>query len=293
LDNGKRDMTFFKDLDFTSIFTQENLYLMLRVGVYVLIGFIILRIIIFFIKRALRKRVSSQSMMLMSKAVNYIGLLIIFLVVLKTLGLSLTAVLGAAGVIGIAVGIASQTSISNIISGLFLVSEKPFEVGDVIKVGDKTGIIESVDLMSVKIRTFDNLFIRIPNETIIKTEVTNITRYPIRRMDFNISVAYKENLKTVHELLIDIADKNPDCLEEPAPLILFTDFGDSGISILFGIWFEKTNYIKVKNTVFTEIHQRFKEEDIEIPFPHVSLYTGSETAPLPVTLSGKKDSKNK
>jgi len=286
-------MTFFKDLDFTSIFTQENLYLMLRVGVYVLIGFIILRIIIFFIKRALRKRVSSQSMMLMSKAVNYIGLLIIFLVVLKTLGLSLTAVLGAAGVIGIAVGIASQTSISNIISGLFLVSEKPFEVGDVIKVGDKTGIIESVDLMSVKIRTFDNLFIRIPNETIIKTEVTNITRYPIRRMDFNISVAYKENLKTVHELLIDIADKNPDCLEEPAPLILFTDFGDSGISILFGIWFEKTNYIKVKNTVFTEIHQRFKEEDIEIPFPHVSLYTGSETAPLPVTLSGKKDSKNK
>jgi small-conductance mechanosensitive channel len=71
--------------------------------------------------------------------------------------------------------------------------------------------------------------------------------------------------------------------EEPEPLVLYKDFGESGIEILFGIWFEKANYLKVKNEVFEAIHSRFKEEDIEIPFPHISLYTGSDTNPFPFT----------
>jgi len=216
-------------------------------------------------------------------------ILITFLV-LSELGVKLSALLGAAGVLGIAVGIASQKSLGNIISGFFLVSDKTFEVGDVITIGTKTGVVHSLDLLSIKLRTFDNTLIRIPNDSIISTEITNITRFPIRRMDFTLNVAYKEKLSRVKELLLEIARSNPLCLDEPEPFFLYKEFGSSGVELLFAVWFEKSNYVDVKNSVFEEIKQRFDNEGIEIPFPHVSLYAGSDSQPLAVRLERESGS---
>ena len=200
----------------------------------------------------------------------------------------MSALLGAAGIIGIALGFASQTSVSNIISGLFLIGEKPFTVGDLVKVGDKQGTILSIDLLSIKLRTFDNQFIRIPNENLIKTEVINITRFPIRRLDLMVGVAYKEDIKNVISVLKDIADKNPLVLDEPEPFIMFQEFGDSSLNIKFGIWVTKEQYWELKKKILIEIKERFDSENIEIPFPHRTLYTGSVTDPLPIRLVGDK-----
>ena len=272
-----------KNIDFSKLFSEDFFLHLLRAGVYLVVGFLILRVIILLVKRLLKRRVTEQAKMLTIKVINYSGIAAILVLILLVFGVNLTPILGAAGILGLAVGIASQASLSNVISGLFLVSEKPFAVGDVINAGGKSGVVMSIDLLSVKIRTFDNLYIRIPNEKIVSGEVTNITRYPIRRMDFNLSVAYKEDLPHVQDVLRDLALRNPKVLNEPAPIILFTDFGDSGISVLFGVWFQKTDYIDVRNSVTFAIKRRFDEEGIEIPFPHRTIYTGSVTAPFPIT----------
>ena len=146
--------------------------------------------------------------------------------VLNRLHINIKTLLGAAGVLGIVLGIASQTSIGNVISGIFIISEKTFEIGDLIRVGDKTGTVYSIDLLSVKLKTLDNLLIRIPNQTMISTEVTNITKFPIRRMDITVSVAYKEDLKKVMDILKTLVKENPLCLDEPEPLIVIQQFGD-------------------------------------------------------------------
>jgi small-conductance mechanosensitive channel len=186
--------------------------------------------------------------------------------------------------VGIAIGFASQTSVSNVISGLFLISEKPFEVDDVIKVGQTKGIVLSVDLLSVKLRTFDNQMVRIPNETIIKTEVTNITRFPIRRLDVRLQVAYSSDVQQVRDLLAKIATDNPHCLDEPAPLILFTNFGDSGLEFLFGVWFAKADFLLLRNTIMEDIKNAFQAAGIQIPFPRRTLYAGTDSDPFPVRL---------
>ena len=275
-------MAAFRNIDFSSFFTEELFFSILRAGLYIVIGFVILRLVIFLVKRFLKRRVTDQAKMLTVKVVNYTGIATLSIIVLLEFGVELTPILGAAGILGLAIGIASQTSLSNVISGVFLISEKPFAVGDVIRVGEKTGIVVSIDLLSVKIRTFDNLFIRIPNEKILNNEVTNITKFPIRRMDFAISVAYKEKLDRVREILFEIAHDNTLVLDEPAPVVLFREFGDSGISILFGVWFQKSDYIDVRNSVFLEVKQRFDAEEIEIPFPHRTLYAGAATMPFPI-----------
>ena len=275
-------MTAFKNVDFSSFFNEDFLLTLIRAGFYIVIGFILLRIIVAVVRRLMKGRVIEQTKMLTTKVINYTGVATILVIVLLEFGVNLTPILGAAGIFGLAIGIASQASLSNVISGVFLVSEKPFAVGDVIRVGDKAGVVLSIDLLSVKIRTFDNLYIRSPNEKIINSEVTNITRFPIRRMDFDLSVAYKDDLEKVRSVLIAIAKGNSLVLDEPEPIIIFREFGDSGISILFGIWFQKADFILVKNSIFLEIKRRFDEEGIEIPFPHRTLYAGSATKPFPL-----------
>jgi small-conductance mechanosensitive channel len=222
--------------------------------------------------------------MLVRKGVFYFGLVLLLFMVLQQLKFNMTALLGTAGIVGIAVGFASQTSVSNIISGIFLIWEKPFAIGDVIKVGDTRGFVLSIDLLSVKLRTFDNIYIRIPNEALIKTELTNITRFPIRRLDINVSVAYKENIARVIQVLRDIAEKNPYCLDEPEPFIMFMNFGDFALEILFGVWFAKEQILNVRRTIMQQIKERFDAEGIEIPFPHRTVYTGSVTEPFPIRL---------
>ncbi len=177
---------------------------------------------------------------------------------------------------------ASQTSASNVISGLFLLGERPFGVGDIVRVGNTTGEVLSIDLLSAKLRTFDNLYVRIPNETMLKSEVTTLTRFPIRRLDLQIGVAYKENIEKVRSVLLAVADKNPLSLEDPKPLFIFKGFGESSLNVQFSLWTKRENFIDLKNSIQYEIKLAFDEHLIEIPFPHLSLYSGSVTEPFPI-----------
>ncbi len=251
-------------------------------------GYLALKLTSRLAKRLFAGRLSPQGMMITQKIVFYSGIALILVMTLQQLGFQLTALLGAAGILGVAIGFASQTSLSNIISGLFLVSEKPMTVGEVVSIGNVTGIVLSIDMLSVKLRTFDNRFVRVPNETILKGELVNFTRFPIRRFDLNLGVAYKEDIGRVLRILRDIADKNPIVLDEPEPIILFTNFGASSLDIFFGVWFHVPDFLSLRKTLLQEIKERFDAEGIEIPFPHTTVYTGSVTDPFPIKLVNEK-----
>jgi small-conductance mechanosensitive channel len=243
----------------------------IRIAAYLAGGFLLVRLLVVGVQRVFMKKATPQRRMVARKVIAYTGFVIVLMTVLAELGVKLTAILGAAGIVGIAVGFASQTSVSNIISGLFLISEKPFAVGDVIRVGTTTGIIQSIDLLSIKLRTFDNLFVRIPNEKILSSEVTNVTRFPIRRMDITLQVCYREDLDRVRAVLAEIARANRFCLDEPAPVILVTEFRENGVELLFGPWFSKTDFVDLKNSIMRDIRVRFAAEGIQIPYPTRTL----------------------
>jgi len=265
-------------------FNPERLSTLIRLALLFVVGLPLVFLIGKWLKASLSKKLSPQQGMIFSKLVIYSGIAVIAFSVLNEVGFKFSHLLGAAGILGIAIGFASQTSVSNIISGVFLMVEKSFEVGDVITVGSQTGTVMSIDMLSVKLRTFDNKFVRLPNESVIKSEVINITRFPIRRVDLEIGVAYKEDVRRVRKILLDVARKNPICLNEPEPLIIFSAFGSSSIELLFLVWAAKTDWLTLKNTIMEEIKARFDEEGIEIPFPHLSLYTGEATKPFPIEI---------
>ena len=274
----------------TALLDEPRFYVVLRSVLLAVIGWPLIHLASAGVSKLVRHRATEQAGMLLGKAVYYGGILLLVAIIMQNLGFQLTAVLGAAGIMVAAIGFASQTSLSNIISGLFLIGERPFSVGDLIDVGGTVGVVLSIDLLSIKLRTMDNRFIRVPNETLIKSLVITITRFPVRRMDITIGVAYKENVKWVMELLVEIADANPYSLDEPRPLILFKEFGSSSLELLLGVWFSKTDFLNLKNSIMCQIKERFDKEGIEIAFPHLTVYSGSDTKPFPLRITEEEKS---
>ena len=266
----------------TDFLTPERIVSLIRAVVILVIGIIITKIICIYLEKILKKRTSPQQAKTFCKISYYLILTLIVVSALRELGFNLGILLGAAGILTVAVGFASQTSASNIISGLFLLIDRPFQVGDVIEVGGTTGFVNEVELLSVKLRTFQNALVRIPNEEMIKTQVKNFTFYPIRRIDVEVGVAYKEDIAKVRKVLLEVADRNPLCLEEPPPLFVYKGYGNSSIDLLLGVWIKKENYLTVVNSIKEEIKAAFDRDGIEIPFPHISVYAGSVTDPFPI-----------
>lgn len=272
-----------------SLMDKLHIFDITKATIILIFGYFLAKIASTAVARFNIANLSAHGQVQLKRAVFYIIFILMFISALRELGFDLSVMLGAAGILSVAIGFASQTSASNLISGIFLMLERPFSIGDVIRVEATTGEVISIDLLSVKLRTFENLFVRIPNESMIKTQVTTLTKFPIRRADLLVGIAYKEDIERVKEILLQIANKSPLCLDEPAPLFIVLGFGTSSVDIQFSIWSKRENFLTVKNTVYQEIKKAFDAQGIEIPFPHVSLYAGEASKPISISIGEKSD----
>ncbi len=259
-----------------------NMMNVLRAGAVLLVGIVLIRLTMTLIRRLGRNNLPRQQYTLLTRFIFYALVVLLLISILHELGFNMSVLLGAAGILTVAVGFASQTSASNVISGLFLIGERPFSVGDVIRVADISGEVLSVDLLSVKLRTFDNLYVRVPNETLIKSNITNMSRFPIRRFDLLLGVAYKEDLGRVQRALEEAVAQNPVCLVDPKPQMIFQGFADSSLNIQFSVWSARENFLEMRNTIPQQIRDRFAADGIEIPYPRRTLTGSDSETPLRV-----------
>ncbi|MDP3178721.1 MAG: mechanosensitive ion channel family protein, partial [Spirochaetaceae bacterium] len=133
-------------------------------------------------------------------------------------------------------------------------------------------VVLSVDVLSIKIQTFDNRFVRIPNETIIKSNLVNVTRFPIRRLDIWLTLPYSTDLERASAILREIARANVFALDNPEPLVLIDKFDATGVVVLFGPWYEKSDFMDLKNSLMIDIKKRFEAEGIEFPPPRIAVH---------------------
>lgn len=223
-------------------------------------------------------RTTAQHAMILQRSVYYGLVVLAVLTALNGLGVDLSVLLGAAGVLTVAVGFASQTSASNLISGLFLLFEQPFVVGDVVSVGTHTGEVVSIDLLSVKLRTFDNLLLRIPNETLLKADIKNLTRFPLRRFDLVLTVPFDSDLEQVTEVLVAAAADVAICLDEPEPKVIFLGFVDHGVSLQLSVWGATPNFLELRNTVPGRVLRSLATIGVRIPLPQRVVHQAAQAA---------------
>jgi small-conductance mechanosensitive channel len=222
------------------------------------------------------QRLSQHAGVIIGRILFYSGLIFILVTILHEFGFNVTALLGAAGVLGVAIGFASKTSISNIISGFFLLLERPFSIGDIIKSGDVIGVVESIDLLSVRVCTLDNKLVRLPNEIVLKQYLTNLTYYPTRRIDCVVSIAYTENSADAMTQIQEVITRNQLFLRDPVPVVMMHKIGqhdyDTEIRtfLMVRVWVSKDNFSSASAILMQQLKDQFDKSNRVITIVHVN-----------------------
>lgn len=256
----------WSELDWRALLTSQTAAQVLRAVLLLGFGLLVAKLTSRGVQRVLRAH-PPQLVALIRRLAFGLVLGLFLAATLRQLGFELGVILGTAGVLSVAIGFASQTSMSNLISGIFLVFERPFNVGDMIRIGATTGIVLSVDLLSVKLRTLDNTYVRIPNESMIKSEVTTLTRYAIRRLDLGLSVPHGTDLGRVERVLLEVAAANPQCLMEPAPRLQIHGLGGSSVDLALQVWTAREHVLPMRTEVYRSIVARFAAEGLALLLP--------------------------
>ena len=249
----------------------ENLFKILGALLIIFIFWVIYKLIIRSIKKVPENKLSKPISMIILKSIKYVFYIIIIMYVLNLFGVKLGAIWGAAGIAGVAFAFAAQTSVSNVISGLFVLTEGSIKIGDLIVIDGITGIVDSINLISVTIHTLDNEMVRIPNSTIINTNLTNKTFHTKRRLTVTCPIAYGNDLQLALDTYIKAAKSCPTVLQEPAPDAWVDEFCESGINVTVAAWFEPDNFFKTKSDLNMAIMREKAAVGLETPFNRVDV----------------------
>ena len=240
----------------------------------ILIFWLFYRLVRMIIKRGAAKKLEPRAVKSLTKVVSYVFYVLIVMYVLGLFGINLGAIWGAMGIAGVAIGFAAQTTVSNLISGVFILTEKTMKIGDFIEVDGVSGTVDKVGLLSITIHTPNNQLIRIPSSAIINTKLMNYSTYDYRRYVFEVSVDYSTDLDKALEVLNGVPAKCSLVVNDKpdyAPKVLLTDCQDSGIGMNLIVWCERANFFDMKTEVCKNVVKAFNENNINIPYNRVDV----------------------
>ncbi len=210
--------------------------------------------------------------------VRYILLIIGFFIIIQTAGIDLTSLGILAGALGVGIGFGLQNITNNFISGIIILFERPVKVGDRIEVAQTRGDVVKISARATTVVTNDNISVIVPNSELISTTVINWSHNDrLVRFNFPVYVAYKENPEYVKKLLMEVVAANEGVLKIPAPDVLFEDYGDSSLTLNLRVWTSKfTDRPNVlKSQLYYAVFKKFRENNIEIPFPQRDIHIKS------------------
>ncbi|MBD3386586.1 mechanosensitive ion channel [candidate division KSB1 bacterium] len=216
-------------------------------------------------------------------SITTIGVIIAF----QFINISLGGLAVIFGLLSVGIGFGLQNVTSNFVAGLILLFEKPIMVGDRIIVGQTEGDVEEINIRSTTVRSLNNISIIVPNSEFISSQVVNWSHGdPKVRLVVDIGVSYNSDLDLVLKTLHEIADENKDVLKSPTPDVIFREFGDSSWNLQLRVWIlDPTRHHFIRSDINCAIVRKFRQNNIEIPFPQRDLHVRS---PLPVPFLNEK-----
>lgn len=206
--------------------------------------------------------------------VGHLGSVLAGLLAISVMGISLNNLALVAGALSVGIGFGLQTIVSNFVSGLILLVERPVKVGDYVRVGDSTGFVRRINVRSTELETFERSTIIVPNSDLLSQAVINWTlKDTIGRVDVTVGVAYGSDVQKVQDLLLTCAHNHGEVTNRPAPFVLFRDFGDSALIFeLRAFLYDVSRQLRVGSDLRLAIEKCFREAGIEIPFPQREVW---------------------
>ncbi len=236
-------------------------------------------------KRLLKDKVSKDHFQLFGKFISFVIYIIGISTAFTIIGLNLTGFLFAGSIAGIIIGFASQSIVGNFISGLFLIIERPLKIGDQANIDDIEGYVEDIRVISTTIRTYDGLYVRIPNQTVFTSKLTNFVGHLVRRFEYIVGIRYSDDADKAISIIIGVVEEQPFALKKPSPDIFVDNLGDNAVNIKVRIWAPATEWFKLKMILLWKIKKALEEQGIEIAFPQRTVWFANELETSEVKIS--------
>ncbi len=244
----------------------------------------------FFILRRLLKRFNvDEGLRFTLQRINFYTLMLIGVIIaFQFIGIDLSGLAVIFGMLSVGIGFGLQNITSNFVSGIILLLERPIKIGDRVMVGDTEGDVLDINIRSTTISSLNNVSIIIPNSDFISSKVINWSHGdPKVRITIDVGVSYDSDLDLVLHTLREVADEHPNVLKRPEPDVLFLSFGDSAWNLRLRVWLPNPkNHHKIRSELNIAIVRKFRERNIEIPFPQQDLHVRS-SVPIPVLPDSK------
>jgi small-conductance mechanosensitive channel len=263
-------------------------------GIAILVLSIILaRTLSLSLKRFLKEKVARDQIEIIVKLVYYAIIASACVIALPMLGVKLSGLLFAGGIVGLAIGFASQNIVENLLAGIILMFERPIKIGNGVNIDGTTGIVEDIQIMSTTLRSYDGLYIRLPNQKVLAANITNFVSNVARRVDYDIGIRYSDDADKAITLIKDFLDAQTMVLKNPEPIVFVSELGDSAVIIALRFWAPVTEWFGVKTQLLWKIKRLLETEGIEIPFPQRVVWFANELNSREIKSSSSRRSGSK
>ncbi len=260
----------------TIVYGDVTLWSILAILVILGIALLIIQIITLNLRKALSDKLGKNELEILIKIIRYSIIFIAFLSILPMLSVDLTGLLLAGGFAGLVLGFASQSVVSNLVSGTFLIIERPIKIGDQIQIEGVEGYVEDIRFLSTIVRSYDGVYVRLPNEKVFTSTITNYVVDVARRFDYTIGISYQDDANRAIRVINHLLEEYPYVLMTPAPLVYVESLGDSSVNLKVFVWVPTTEWFATKTELLWKIKTSLDAEGIEIPFPQRVIWFGKE-----------------
>lgn len=260
---------------FLEYFKQFSVEKVILIAILVAASLLISKAVLLALDRVMKK---SKLDPLVCKLLRiFVTILLAFLasmIVLSSMGVSVTSFIAAFSVIGVAFSLAIQDFLGNVFGGVQIISNKPFKSGDYVEVGGTAGTVREVGLFYTKLETPDKKLVLVPNSKIANDSITNYSTAPNRRIEFLISVSYDDDTDKVREVLLDLIKSHPLTLDEEGmhPAVHVKEFRDNDICYTARVWCHNKDYWTVYFDVMNAMKPTLDQHGIHFTYPHVNVH---------------------
>ena len=240
--------------------------------VILVIGLLVIRGIMKLLKRALEKsKLEKAAHSLITSLARVAMYVLLLLSVASALGIDVTGIVALASVLTLAISLALQNIMANVIGGFTILSTHPFHSGDYVEIAGQSGTVEEINMTYTKLATPDNKLISIPNSAVVAAQITNYSASPTRRVDITVSASYTTPIQQVLDALVQ-AGTVDKVLLDPAPVALVTSYGESAINYALRLWVNSADYWDVYFAVNQRVKAVFDENGIAMTYPHLNVH---------------------
>lgn len=248
---------------------QANIMQIIGAFAVLVIGLLIASLLSRMAERALTKssRFEPTVANFLSNMVKYALWAIVLVTVLSQFGVETTSIIAALGGMALAVGLALQGTLSNVASGVMILVQRPFVVGEAISVDRFTAVVQRIGLFTTELKQFDGLFVMVPNAELWNQPIINLHRHPTRRFELIVGIGYDDCMQQAREALLALAEADERVLDDPAPQAFVASLDDSSVGIGLRVWCATSEYMGLSWDLTEAAKAKFDEAGITIPFP--------------------------